>query len=200
MSSLLRDEGVIKFHAVHNEGPAPNHPLLSELDKARTHLFELGLIGAYQDGIGYGNVSVRFESGCIISGTSTGATRILGASGYCYVRNFDIKANTIYTEGPIPASSESMTHCAIYQANPAIRCVLHIHSAILWQQLLNQNYPSTSADTPYGTPQMAIEMASIVTHLDSSSNLLVMAGHEEGIVGYGQTISLALNQILAVLT
>lgn len=199
MSSPPRDEGVVKYCAVHNIGPAPTHPLLNEVDKVRTHLFELGLVGAYSDGVGYGNVSIRHESGCIISGTNTGAEQILGAGGYCYVLNFNINTNTVYTEGPIRASSETMTHCAIYQANPAIGCVLHIHNPRLWQELLNHKNPSTPATIPYGTPQMALEMACLVKSLASPSGLIVMAGHEEGIVAYGRTVDLAFNQILNVL-
>jgi hypothetical protein len=46
---------------------------------------------------------------------------------------------------------------------------------------------------------MAWAMASLVEKLSSPSKLLVMAGHEEGIIAYGPTISLALDQIQAVL-
>lgn len=200
MNASSRDEGVVKYHAVHRYSPVATHPLISKLDRARTQLFDLGLVGVYSDGVGYGNVSIRHESGCIISGTSTGARRILGAFGYCYVRNFDIAANTVNTEGPIQASSESMTHCAIYQANHAINCVLHIHNLQLWQKLLHQGHPSTPMEIPYGTTQIAQEVATIVQRLANPCSLLVMAGHEEGIVAYGSTIDLALNQIQAVLT
>jgi ribulose-5-phosphate 4-epimerase/fuculose-1-phosphate aldolase len=198
MNAPPRDEGVVKYHALHLNGTVPTDPLLHELDKVRTHLFDLGLVGIYPDGIGYGNVSIRHEAGCIISGTSTGGTRILGPKGYCYVRNFDLKTNMVSTEGPIQASSESMTHCAIYQANPLVQCVLHIHNLALWQQLLDQGYPSTAADIPYGTPKMALDMALLVQDLGNSSSLLVMAGHEEGIIAYGETINLALDQINSI--
>lgn len=199
MNLGLRDEGVVKYRAAHRSGPAPTHPSLAELDQVRTYLFSLGLIGVYPDGIGYGNVSIRYEQGCIISGTSTGAAKFLGGEGYCYVRSFDLQTNTVVTEGPIQASSESMTHCAVYQSNPQIQCVLHIHNLALWQQLLDLHYPSTLSSIAYGTPEMAQAMAKLVQDINSPTNLLVMAGHEEGIVAYGSTISMALAQIQAVL-
>ena len=200
MSDLLRDEGVIKYQAIHQNISLPRHLLLNQLDEVRTILFDLGLLGVYPDGVGYGNVSIRYETGCIISGTSSGALRVLGAGGYCYVKNFDLQQNTVHTEGPVNASSESMTHCAIYLARSLIRCVLHIHNRELWLKLLNQGYESTSADIPYGTPQMALSMAALVNAKTLSSRLIVMAGHEEGIVAYGETIPCTFDQIKAILT
>ena len=199
MIKLDRDDGVIKYQAIHKDGSSAVHINLNQLDQIRTKLFDMGLVGVYPDGVGYGNVSIRNEAGCIISGTSTGAVRILGATGYCYVRSFDLTKNTVKTEGPILASSESMTHCAIYQANASVQCVLHIHNRELWQKLLDQGYDSTPAEIPYGTPQMAVGMATLVAANLDASNLLVMAGHDEGIVAYGHTINSAFNQIQAVL-
>ena len=143
MTGSLRDEGVVKYQAFHQNADAPVHPLLNQLDEVRTRLFDLGLVGVYPDGIGYGNVSIRYETGCIISGTASGGIRILGPSGYCYVRSFNLQKNIVYTEGPINASSESMTHCAIYQANPLVQCVLHIHARELWERLMRQGCEST---------------------------------------------------------
>ena len=199
MSVKPIDEGVIKYQAIHENSSAPVHPLLSQLDDARTELFDLGFIGAYSDGVGYGNVSIRHRSGCIISGTSTGAFRVLGVGGYCSVHAFDIQQNTVFTVGPVNASSESMTHCAIYKANPLIECVLHIHGRTLWSRLLEEGYPFTPVDIPYGTPQMAEGMLSLVRNGITPFGILVMAGHEEGIVAYGQTIYSVLNQIKALL-
>ena len=199
MSESLRDEGVIKYRAIHKNSSPPVHINLNQLDEVRTKLFDLGLVGAYSDGIGYGNVSIRNGNGCIISGTSTGAVRVLGPVGYCYVRSFDLKLNTVNTEGPTFASSESMTHCAIYQAHLSVQCVLHVHNLELWQKLLDQGCESTSANIPYGTPQMALSMATLVSAKVAPSSLLVMAGHAEGIVAYGHTIISALDEIKAIL-
>jgi hypothetical protein len=80
-----------------------------------------------------------------------------------------------------------------------VQCVLHIHNRALWQKLLDNGCESTSADIPYGTPQMALSMATLVSSKLAPSNLLVMAGHDEGIVAYGHTISSAFDQIKAVL-
>lgn len=198
MTEHFIDDGVVKYAAIHTDGDAPSHPLLARLDQIRTQLFDLKLVGAYPNGIGYGNVSVRFGEGCLISGTATGSLRALGPSGYCQVEKFDIEKNTVHTIGPVPASSESMTHCAIYQSLDLIECVLHIHHRTLWEMLLKQGYPATAANIPYGTPEMANTMALLVSNQNSPTGLMVMAGHEEGIVAYGPTVDLAFEQIQSV--
>jgi ribulose-5-phosphate 4-epimerase/fuculose-1-phosphate aldolase len=199
MNDSFRDEGVVKYQVHHANFRAPSHPLLNQLDEVRTKLFDLGLIGSYADGVGYGNVSLRDGSACIISGTSTGAIRVLGEAGYCYVRSFDLQKNWVETFGPIRASSESMTHCAVYQARNSINCVLHVHNRQLWQRLLDLECDSTKAHTPYGTPQIAFEVATLIGSKRESSSFMVMAGHEDGIIVYGETISSAFEQILDLL-
>lgn len=199
MNHSTRDEGIIKYQAIHKNGSPPEHILLNKLESIRTKLFDLGLVGIYPDKVSYGNVSIRHEAGCIISGTSTGAARVLGKSGYCYVRGFDLQKNMVYTQGLINASSESMTHCAIYHAHSLVQCVLHIHNREIWKKLLDQGHDATSVNIPYGTPQMALSMAALVNAKVKPSGLLVMAGHEEGIIAYGQTISLAFAQIKELL-
>ena len=198
MTEHLVDDGVVKYIAIHMDGDPPAHPLLTQLNQIRTQRFDLQLVGAYPNGIGYGNVSIRLGQGCVISGTATGALRELSPAGYCQVQKFDIEKNTVHTIGPVPASSESMTHCAMYQADNSILCVLHVHHKELWDTLLTLGYASAPASVPYGTPMMAQTMASLVKSQNSPSGLLVMAGHEEGIVSYGLTVELAFEQIQSV--
>jgi ribulose-5-phosphate 4-epimerase/fuculose-1-phosphate aldolase len=199
MDLEMIDDGVIKYKAVHTIRKPFNIEIFSELDEARTKLFDLGLIGAYSNGIGYGNVSIRYQSGCIISGTSTGGLRQLGSKGYSFVKNYDLNRNAVVTEGPIQASSESMTHCAIYDSNHEVRYVLHVHQLTLWERLLNRGYPATPRDVAYGTPQMAQSIAALVKVSQSSSGLFAMAGHQEGVISYGHTISEAMYRIESLL-
>ena len=110
----------------------------------------------------------------------------------------EMKKNMVKTLGPIRASSESMTHCAVYQARDSINCVLHVHNRELWKRLLDLGCDSTESDTPYGTPQIAFEVATLIGLRRESSSFIVMAGHEDGIIGYGETISSAFEQILGL--
>lgn len=186
------DDGVIKYNSERVAGQVPVPEALTRLNAARSTLFELGLIGAYPDGIGYGNLSLR-EAGTrfVISASATGAEPTLRLDQYCLVEEFSIERNWVRSRGALPASSESMTHGAIYLANPTVQCVIHVHSRPLYDALLAQGAPHTDATIAYGTPAMARAVMQLVQTQQALPVLFVMAGHDEGVVAYGADVASA---------
>jgi hypothetical protein len=207
--SVDRDEGVIKFACDWEQAAAiaptdlADHAPLMALMAWRDRLFAWGLIGVYPDGIGFGNVSVRLGGDrFLISGTQTGHLPTTTPDHYTVVDRWDIERNWLHCRGPVRASSESLTHAAIYRQDPAIAAIVHGHHPRLWQTYQHQ-LPTTRAEVPYGTPAMATEMARLFSESDlPSRRILVMAGHEDGILSFGMTLSDAaqpLAQLLAAL-
>ncbi len=199
-------DGVIKFASERHAGAVPWGPRLEALNRARTTLFDLGLIGVYPDGVGYGNLSLRVPGDegnqgnqFVITGSATGAQRTLQPTQYCLVEAFSIKHNWVRARGAIAASSESMTHGAVYAANPAIHCVIHVHSRVLFDTLLHQNHPATPATVPYGTPAMAQAVCTLVQRSTTLPLLFVMAGHDEGIIACGTDVDSVQNVVLATM-
>ncbi len=190
-------DGVIKFTCnwVKSE-PLPSHTI-SELNHWRQILYNKGLVGIDKFGIGFGNVSIRYQKNqFIISGSGTGQYPILTNEHYTLVTNFNIHRNTVEAMGPIISSSESLTHAILYQCNPAINAVVHIHHKELWKSLLHK-VPTTNKKVEYGTPEMAKEMVRLYNKTElPQSQILVMAGHEDGIVSFGITIADASQVIL----
>jgi len=184
------DEGYIKFSGERVDGEVPHPTALDKLNRARTELFDLGLIGCYDNGIGFGNLSLR-EAGkrFLITASATGADRVLRFEQFCLVEAFSPKRNSVRSRGPLMASSESMTHGAIYAANRAVHCVIHVHSRALFDALLQRGILHTPADVPYGTPAMARAVADLVQAQEQLPVLFAMAGHDEGIVSYGADIA-----------
>jgi ribulose-5-phosphate 4-epimerase/fuculose-1-phosphate aldolase len=173
----VRDEGVIKFRLTLKRAPAPE----------QVQVYKLGLIGEYpNEKIGYGNLSSRLpRKAFIITGSQTGHLAHLQAHHYTKVIDCDLKKGSVTAEGLIPPSSESLTHFGIYQANPSIQYVFHVHHSKLWEMLQNGNFDSIDENVPYGTQ----EMANAAHHLlsDKTSGVFVMKGHEDGIISYGAT-------------
>ena len=189
-------EGYVKYTAEHTRAPALEPPLWEELNRARTRLHDCGLIGMYPNGTGYGNVSIRFRGDAfLITGTATGAPRILTPSGYCLVTAVDMAGNRIASRGPVKASAESMTHGAVYAACPGAVCVIHIHNRNIFDGMLNAHYPSTPEDAAYGTPELAFAIGEQVQQAAEPEGTIVLAGHEEGVVSYGISVGNALHLI-----
>ncbi len=184
------DEGYVKYRCLHTPGPAPAHPDLAALDALRTTLFDAGLLGMRPDGVGFGNLSARGAGdGFVVTATGTGGARVLGPDGYCLVTEFDMDGNWVRSRGPRQASSEAMSHGAVYRADPLARCVAHIHSRSLFERLLAAGAPATPSDAAFGTPAMARALAALVVRRPGQAGLVVMTGHDEGVMVYGPDIS-----------
>lgn len=195
------DEGYIKYRSFWTKAPVPAAAAAAseELDTWRRPLIEVGLIGQYEDlGIGYGNISVRCgEPGqFLISGTQTGHVANTDKTHYSLVTSYNSHANIVCSVGPVQASSESMTHAAIFGLDVNIGAIVHVHSEVLWRHFLNK-LPTTGPNVAYGTPEMADEFRRL--YVDTAfreTRLAVMAGHDEGLVSIGGTLQEAATRIL----
>ena len=188
------DEGYIKFNLNWTEKEFNfSDQEFNLINSYRTKLFELNLIGAYPNGIGFGNISIRTNNNeFIISGSATGNFKKLEKKHYSLVTNFDIKNNQVTSKGLTKASSESLSHAAIYMSNKDINSVIHIHNQKMWDKYLN-NLPTTNKKAEFGTPELAFE---IQKKIENSNGIIIMGGHPEGIISYGQTIEEAYNLLL----
>lgn len=177
--------------------PAAVPPLWKELNDVRTKLHDLNIVGIREDGIGFGNVSIRLTGNeFLISGTATGAVRELTPDGYCIVISIDIAGNHIVSAGPVHASSESMTHGSIYQSCPGANCVIHIHSRNIFDGMIRDRCLSTPTEAEYGTPEIAFAIAECVKRSGKTGADIVLAGHDEGVISYAPSIEAAFNLVL----
>ena len=132
----------------------------------------------------------------LVSGTQTGHLREVGPQHFALVTNADPERNRVSCRGRVQASSESMTHAALYQTDSSIVAVVHVHSKPLWSRLAGV-IPTTDSAVAYGTPEMAREFARLWRESDfRSTGIAVMGGHEEGLVSIGETMAVAATRIL----
>lgn len=192
------DEGYIKFNCEWKNKPLQiNVP--EELLKIRDELHLLKLIGQLKKvNVSYGNISIKTSKGILISGTQIGHVFPITQNEFTLVTNIDVAQNKVVCVGPIKASSETLTHAAIYNANKNIKAVIHIHNKKMWLNLLNK-IPTTAANVSYGTPKMASEIKRLLTENLSHQkiNMIAMAGHEDGIISFGKNLQQAFKTILA---
>jgi L-ribulose-5-phosphate 4-epimerase len=163
---------------------------LAELNAYRRKLMELQLIGVDSNGVGFGNLSVRegATKNFYITGSGTGALLELPLADCAKVVAYDFKRNWLRYEGTVVPSSESLTHAAIYESDSTAAAIIHCHDSTLWTALPNRA-PTSSKHVAYGTPEMAYEIMRLFKVGDvQSRKILVMAGHEGGIVTFGRNL------------
>ena len=193
------DEGYIKFQARWSSSPPYSTPELAPLIRWRQACYSKGWIGMYDNGIGFGNISIRSECGeCFyITGSATGGIAQLSDSHIARVNKVDAQQNKLWCTGPIIASSESMSHAAVYERLAWVGGVIHIHHLAFWKAALHQ-VPTTAADAPYGSPEMVESIQELLDRTAlPTSKLFVMEGHEEGIFSFGKDLAEAFGVLEA---
>jgi ribulose-5-phosphate 4-epimerase/fuculose-1-phosphate aldolase len=184
-------EGIIKFKAKWNN---LNSILKSEfeyIDPWRKLCYDKQYIGVGEDGIGYGNISFRIgdSNKFIISGSATGNISSLKIEHYSKVIDFDIEQNSLFCEGLTIASSESLSHAAIYQSNNYAKCVIHIHNNTLWKRNI-EIISTTDSTIEYGS----VEMAKAISNLSKGNErgTIIMGGHKDGIIVFGDSFEVCI--------
>jgi ribulose-5-phosphate 4-epimerase/fuculose-1-phosphate aldolase len=180
----------IKFSCECVSGDIASFSGLAELNAYRRKLLDLHLIGVDPKGIGFGNLSVRdgATKNFYITGSATGGLPELALANCAKVVAYDFERNQVRYEGSAMPSSESLTHAAIYESDATAGAVVHCHNSKLWAALRNQA-PTTSKAAKYGTPEMAYEIMQLFGRTDAQTRkIVVMAGHEGGILTFGKDL------------
>ena len=195
---MIHDEGYIKFNCIWDKDNFDfPESLFKKLTLWREKLYALNLIGVYDDGVGFGNISVRLnDKQFIITGSATGNKPELIKNDYALVTRYQLDKNQVESAGHTKASSEAMSHAAIYECSPEIQAVIHIHNLKLWKKLMHK-IPTTDENVPFGTPEMAYEIVRLYNKTNlPEKKILVMGGHKEGIISFGKDLNEAGEIIL----
>lgn len=193
----MMSEGSVKFTCDRVKAELTRFTGFDELNRVRRRLIDIGFMGVDPNGIGFGNVSVRDgeTNNFYITGSGTGGVEELTLEDCAKVTAFDFEKSWLRCEGSTIASSESLTHAAVYESDPNAKAMIHGHNVTLWAALLDQ-VPTTGRGVEYGTPAMAEEVRRLFKMTDvRRRKIFVMAGHEGGIVAFGKDLADAFGGI-----
>lgn len=192
-------EGFVKFNCHWNQsGPVISDEQYEIINTWREILYNMDLIGAYENGVAFGNISMRIGSShqFVITGSATGEIPELEPGHYVKVNSFNIDDNAVQCSGPLKASSESLTHAAIYSADPGVNAVVHVHNIELWNELIYK-VPTTNPGMDYGTIGLAKEILRIFSEPEVyEKRIIIMAGDRAGILTFGQDMDEAVNVLM----
>jgi L-ribulose-5-phosphate 4-epimerase len=186
----VSETGSVKFKCERVPVEISRFAGFAELNRYRRKLLALGMIGVDASGIGFGNLSVRdgATSRFYITGSATAGIPELTPADCAKVVAYDFERNWLQCEGSTVASSESLTHAAVYDSDPTARAVIHCHDIKLWGALLD-NALTTPKRVEYGTPEMAYAVRRLfeATNVEKRK-IFVMAAHDGGLVTFGRDL------------
>ncbi len=195
-------EGVVKFNCHWNQsGVVINDEQYEILNYWREVLFNMDLIGAYENGVGFGNLSMRSGNNnqFVITASATGDIPELEPGHYVKVLSVNIDENAVMCSGPLKASSESLSHAAVYMSDPGTNAVVHVHDVYLWEEL-KYKMPTTSPEMEYGTPGLAREIQRLFRESDVfEKRIIIMGGDRSGIITFGHDMDEAVGVLMQYL-
>jgi L-ribulose-5-phosphate 4-epimerase len=195
-------QGIVKFNCHWTQsGPVISDEQYEIINTWREILYNMDLIGAYENGVGFGNISIRIPgtNQFIITGSSTGEITELEPGHYIKVLSYNIEDNAVQCAGPLKASSETLTHAAIYMADRGANAVVHVHCLDLWNELIHV-VPTTNPGMDYGTADLARDIIRLFEDPEIlEKRIIVMAGDRAGILTFGNDIDEAVNVLLEYL-
>ena len=98
--------------------------------------------------------------------------------------------------GRVQASSESLSHAAVYVNDPTARAVIHVHHLKRWEALRDR-VPTTDHAAEAGTPQMAWAIEELFRKSGvKEGGFFVMGGHREGLMAFGPSVAEAAERLL----
>lgn len=184
---------IIKFKCERRDTAKPIEGFggFAELNNCRRRLLQLRFIGVDPNGVGFGNLSVKDGEAFYITGSATAGKRQLRPSDCVKVVDHDFARNWVEYEGSILPSSETLTHAAIYAKDKSARAVIHGHDLAMWRTRGGEAL-ATSSSSHYGTAELAQEIMRLLEKSDVRK-LIVMAGHEGGILVFGRDFEAAFD-------
>ena len=193
------EEGYIKFNCeLVKTGPVIPEALFTTLNAWRDQLYSHRLLGMNEQGIGFGNLSARKgnTSQFYISGSATGKYRHAESRHFAMVTNYNFSRNSLTCKGPVRASSESLSHAAIYEADATLHGVIHVHHREMWEYGMTR-FPVTDPSSSFGTPEIAQDISRLLQNDQvREGGILIMGGHPEGVLFFGHSPDEAGHRVL----
>jgi len=114
----------------------------SKIEKIRSRLFCLGIIGSYSNCTNAGSVSIKYnknKNSFVITGKNTGELPKLKPNYYSFVKKVDFSKQKMFCLGPNKPSNEWLIHSYLYNLDIQIKAVIVINNEKLWDLIYSNN-------------------------------------------------------------
>lgn len=200
-------EGTIRFaYALESpEGPIAAPRMLAAIAGWRSVFKRLGMLGqdpARYGGLGFGNLSGRDSeqpAEFVITASQTAAAPSIADGDLVRIANANPARFWVDACGRHPPSSETLTHAMVYQADPSVGWVFHVHSPDIWRQAETLALPATAGDVPYGSRAMVEAVSRLLSEHRARPLVFASLGHEDGVFACGDSADAAGGALVSLL-
>lgn len=188
-------EGIIKFQCEHITSDVPFD--VNDIENSRVALLNAGLIGRDPNrygGYSFGNVSERRDNKILITASQTSHIKKLDYTGYVFIEQANLQNNSLISIGCNKPSSETLTHVAVYEQDPQVGAIAHIHCPKMW---VRTDLLRTNPDAEFGSKEMVNEVIRLFKETDvKKQQIFAMGGHQDGIIAFGPNIKSAVDILI----
>ena len=180
-----------KFRTEFLSHELPEDSRMAEAMDWGARFYKIGLMPPAPGGGHAGNVSFRNHKGFIIT---AGGVHKGGLTPKNFVQILSCNPDTrkVDAEGELEPSSETFMHHLVYSDRPDINAIIHVHDHLVEKHAGELKIPSTKTVHPYGTLELAQEVARSV----GKKKFIVIKGH--GVLSMGKSLWEAARLILTM--
>ncbi len=183
----------IKFNYRFDKDDIPEFSIIYKLKYIKNYLLKYRLFGINSDGLSYGNLSAYSDKlmdyysaysnkiKFIISASGTSGIKNFTIDDYTIIVDYDFAKNYLHFIGKRIASSESLTHAAIYNSVNNVKYVVHFHNEQIWSRNIHKLL-TTDIDIEYGTPELAQCIIDLLRYKKNLKPVIILGGHPNGII------------------
>lgn len=171
----------------------------NKIEKIRTRLFCLGLIGSYSNGSCFGSISVRYnknKNSFVIVGQDTGELPKLSPNYYSFVKKVDFLKKKMFCVGANKPSKEWIIHSYLYTLDIQIKAVIIVNNEKIWDIMHNSNFLSIGAND--------LKEDTVIEELYSNidpflNNSFIIDGDEFSLVTFGKNLAEAEKTLYSII-
>ena len=202
----MAQQNPTQFQLNYTKKNLPDSVVLDTLIYWRNRMYGQRLIGidpSRYNGDTYGNLSQRINQdqnlptnkrAFVITGSQTShlPPQDLTREHFAVVSEYHPEQDKFAAEGPIRPSREAMTHGVVYDIDPSIIFVVHVHSPELYIHAEKLGLPKTSEPAVHATPKMAEQVRRALNDTNARDlGILVMNGPGDGVISFSSDPNVA---------
>lgn len=171
----------------------------NKIEKVRSRLFCLGLIGSHSNGTSFGSTSIRYnknKNSFVITGKDTGELPKLNPNYYSFVKKVEFKKQKMFCVGANKPSKEWLIHAQLYNLDMQIKAVIVANNEKIWDIMYSNEFLKVDFDE-LGKSDLINKLYENVDPF--LNNSFIVDGNDFSLVTFGKSLSEAEKTLYSII-